>query len=155
MTSRRGPRDDAGQRRLPAHRPGPWPSGTDAQRTPGGTAAEGADIPPLGTAQAQTGPKREKLARLGLIRDAPLVPLSCLVFPFRGGSLNPPPFPRFLRSGVCFPGFGGPPLLFGWGLHLGTRPPARVNHDDVEAPPPFPVWDDLPRGANRAPVDFA
>ena len=35
--------------------------------------------------------------------------------------------------------------MFGWGLHLGTRPPARVDHDDVEAPPPFPVWDDLPR----------
>ena len=53
----------------------------------GGTAAEGADIPPQGTAQAQTGTRREKLARLGLIRGAPLVPLSCLVFPFRGAVL--------------------------------------------------------------------
>ena len=54
-----------------------------------------------------------------------------------------PSFPRFLRFGVGFPGFWGAPLWFGWGLHLGTRPPARVDHDDVEAPPPFPVWDDL------------
>ena len=77
-----------------------------------------------------------------------LVPLSCLVFPFRGGSLGPLFSPVSSVSGLTNP------LLFGWGLHLGTRPPARVDHDDVEAPPPFPVWD-LPRGANRAPVDFA
>ena len=76
-------------------------------------------------------------------------------FPFSGRLPGSPFFPRFLRFGVDFPGFWGAPLLFGWGLHLGTRPPARVDHDDVEAPPPFPVWDDLPRGANRAPVDFA
>ena len=75
----------------------------------GGTAAEGADIPPLGTAQAQTGPKREKLARLGLIRDAPLVPLSCLVFPFRGGSLGPPLSPVSSVPGFAFRGSGGPP----------------------------------------------
>ena len=70
----KGPRDDAGQRHLPAHHPGPRPSGTDAQRTPGGTAAEGADIPPQGTAQAQTCTRRGKLARLGLIRGAPWFP---------------------------------------------------------------------------------
>ena len=67
----------------------------------------------------------------------------------RGGSPPCPPFRGWL-SGVL-----GAPLLFGWGLHLGTRLLARVDHDDVEAPPPFPVWDDLPRGANRDPVDFA
>ena len=78
----------------------------------GGTAAEGADIPPLGTAQAQTGPKREKWARLGLIRDAPLVPLSCLVFPFRGGSLGPPLSPVSSVPGFAFRGSGGPPVVW-------------------------------------------
>ena len=77
-------------------------------------------------------------------------------FPFSGRfSGSPPPFPLSSVPGLAFRGSGGPPLLFGWGLHLGIRPPARVDHDDVEAPPPFPVWDDLHRGANRAPVDFA
>ena len=148
MTSRRGPRDDAGQRHLPAHHPGPRPSGTDAQRTPGGGQLPKALIsPPQGTAQAQT-----------CARADPGCALSPLLFgfPFSGRLPGSPFFfPRFLCFGVDFPGFWGGPLLFGWGLHLGTRPPARVDHDDVEAPPPFPVWDDLPRGANRAPVDFA
>ena len=93
----------------------------------GGTAAEGADIPPQGTAQAQA----RKIGAAWADPKCALVALS-----FWGGSLGP------LFSPV-------------WGLHLGTRPPARVDHDDVEAPPPFPVWDNLPRGANRAPVDFA
>ena len=63
----------------------------------GGTAAEGADIPPLGTAHAQTCTRRGKLARLGLIRDAPWFP-PCLVFPFLGrlpGSPFLSPFPPF------------------------------------------------------------
>ena len=154
MTLRRGPRDDAGQRRLPAHRPGRGHPERMRSAPRGGQLPKALISPPLGTAQAQTGPKREKWARLRLIRDAPLVPLSCLVFPFRGDSLGPPLSPVSSVPGFAFRGSGGPPVVW-----LGFAPrdlaPARVNHDDVEAPPPFPVWDDLPRGANRAPVDFA
>ena len=60
----------------------------------GRTAADGADIPP--------GRKR---GALGLVQGARL-------FPFRGGSLGPPP----PFSGRGFRGFGAPPLFFGLGF---------------------------------------
>ena len=69
----------------------------------GGTAAEGADIPPQGTAQAQTCTRRGKLARLGLIRGAPWFP-SLVWFSLFGaapGSPFFPPFPPCCLVGVC------------------------------------------------------
>ena len=84
----------------------------------GGTAAEGADIPPGNSA----GPDLHQARKIGAAWADPgcaLVPLSCLVFPFRGGSLGPLFSPVSSVSGLTFRG----PLLFGWGLHLGTRPP--------------------------------
>ena len=112
---------------------------------PGGrTAADGADIPP-GHSTGLDLYQARKRGALGLVQGARL-------FPFRGGSLGPPPpFLRAWLSGVL----GPPPCSLGWGLRLGIWLRARVDHDDVEAPPPFPVWNGLPRGTNRGPVDFA
>ena len=70
----------------------------------GRTAADGADIPP----GYSTGPdlyQARKRGALGLVQGARL-------FPFRGGSLGPPP----LFPGVAFRGFGAPPLFFGLGF---------------------------------------
>ena len=56
-----------------------------------------------------TGPdlyQARKRGALGLVQGARL-------FPFRGGSLGPPP-PLF--PGVAFRGFGAPPLFFGLGF---------------------------------------
>ena len=85
------------------------------QHTPGGTAAEGADIPPLGTAHALTCTRRGKRARLGLIRGAPGLP-SLVGFSLSGAApLVPPPFllPPFPPLfGVGVPGFWGFPCCF-------------------------------------------
>ena len=71
----------------------------------GRTAADGADIPP----GHSTGPdlyQARKRGALGLVQGARL-------FPFRGGSLGPPPpFFRAWLSGVL----GPPPLFFGLGF---------------------------------------
>ena len=85
MTSRRGPRDDAGQRHLPAHHPGPRPSGTDAQRTPGGDSA---------------GPDLHQARKIGAAWADP------------GCALGPcfPPFPPFRGPPVVWLGLG--PRLF-------------------------------------------
>ena len=78
----------------------------------GGTAAEGADIPPQGTAQAQTCTRRGKLARLGLIRGAPWFPSLVWFSLFGGGSLGPLFSPVSSVSGLSFRGFGGPPVVW-------------------------------------------
>ena len=111
----------------------------------GRTAADGADIPP-GHSTGLDLYQARKRGALGLVQGARL-------FPFRGGSLGPPP-PPFFRAWLCGV-LGPPPCSLGWGLRLGIWLRARVDHDDVEAPPPFPVWNGLPRGTNRGPVDFA
>ena len=73
----------------------------------GRTAADGADIPP-GHRTGLDLYQAKKRGALGLVQGARL-------FPFRGGSLGPPP----LFSGRGFPGFWGPPLFFFW---LGFAP---------------------------------
>ena len=88
----------------------------------GRTAADGADIPP-GHSTGLDLYQARKRGALGLVQGARL-------FPFRGGSLGPPPpFFRAWLSGVL----GPPPCFLGWGLRLGIWLRARVDHDDVEA----------------------
>ena len=70
----------------------------------GRTAADGADIPP-GHSTGLDLYQARKRGALGLVQGARL-------FPFRGGSLGPPP----LFPGVAFRGFGTPPLFFGLGF---------------------------------------
>ena len=78
----------------------------------GGTAAEGADIPFQETAQAQTCTRREKLARLGLIRGAPWFP-SLVWFSLFGVAPWVSLFSPFSSvSGLAFRGFGGPPVVW-------------------------------------------
>ena len=111
----------------------------------GRTAADGADIPP-GHSTGLDLYQARKMGALGLVRGAR--------FSLSGEAPWAPPPPPFF-PGVAFRGFGAPPLLLGWGWRLGIWLRARVDHDDVEAPPPFPVWNGLPGGTNRGPVDFA
>ena len=76
---------------------------------PGGGQLPKALIFPPGNS---TGPDRPQAGKIGAAwadsgctLGSPLL----FVFPFSGRFPGSPPFPRFLRSGVCFPGFGGPP----------------------------------------------
>ena len=107
----------------------------------GGTAAEGADIPPPGNSAC---PDLHQARKIGAAWADP-------------GCALVPPLVWFSLSGAApwVPFFSPFPPFRGWLSGVLGGSPARVDHDDVEAPPPFPVWDDLPGGANRDPVDFA
>ena len=72
----------------------------------GRTAADGADIPP----GHSTGLDLYQARKNGRAWAGP----GCAFFPFRGGSLGPPPPPLF--SGRGFPGFWGPPPVAWLGL---------------------------------------
>ena len=78
----------------------------------GGTAAEGADIPPPGNSTGPDWPQAGKIGAAWADSGCSFGPPLLFGFPFSGRFPGSPPFPRFLRSGVCFPGFGGPPVVW-------------------------------------------